>query len=163
MTDDSLINGFHSHERWMREALKEARQAAEEGEVPVGAVIVRDNQIIGRGHNLVESLQDPTAHAEVLAIGAATGQSQGWRLDEATLYVTLEPCTMCAGAVLLARVSQIVFGATDPRAGAVASTARLLDGNPYRLGVGVLGGILGPECAALLTGFFRNRSDFTSF
>ena len=157
MSGDELLASFGSHERFMREALAEARQAAGKGEVPVGAVVVREGLIIGRGHNQVENLQDPTAHAEILAIGAASGQGESWRLDEATLYVTLEPCTMCSGAVLLARVGRIVFGAADPRAGAVVSCARALEGNPYRHQVEVVGGILAEECGALLTDFFRER------
>ncbi len=157
MTGEGLFESFGSHERFMREALNEARQAAARGEVPVGAVVVREGVIIGRGHNQVESLQDPTAHAEILAIGAASGHGESWRLDESTLYVTLEPCTMCSGAVLLARVARIVFGAADPRAGAVVSTARALEGNPYRHQVEVVGGILAEECGGLLTDFFRER------
>jgi tRNA(adenine34) deaminase len=157
VTGEGLFESFGSHERFMREALNEARQAAARGEVPVGAVVVREGVIIGRGHNQVESLQDPTAHAEILAIGAASGHGESWRLDESTLYVTLEPCTMCSGAVLLARVARIVFGAADPRAGAVVSTARALEGNPYRHQVEVVGGILAEECGGLLTDFFRER------
>lgn len=157
MSGADLFASFANHERFMGEALAEARLAADKGEVPVGAVVVRDGLIIGRGHNQVESLRDPTAHAEILAIGAAAGQGESWRLDDATLYVTLEPCTMCSGALLLARVGRLVFGAADPRAGAVASTARALDGNPYRHPVEVIGGILAPECGALLTDFFRER------
>ncbi|MCP4291076.1 MAG: nucleoside deaminase [bacterium] len=152
-----MFAGFQSHERWLREAIIEARKAADMGEVPVGAVVVRDNRIIGRGHNQVEALKDPTAHAEVLAIGAASGQGESWRLDDSTLYVTLEPCTMCSGAMLLARVSRVVFGASDPRAGAVASTARLLEGNPYHHGVEIVGGILAEECGAILKDFFRDK------
>lgn len=148
---------FASHERWMREAMREARLAAERGEVPVGAVVVREENIIGRGHNQVENLSDSTAHAEILAIGAAGGDGANWRLNGAALYVTLEPCTMCSGAILLSRVDQIVFGASDPRAGAVISTARLLDGNPYRHQIEVVGGILGAECGALLSAFFASR------
>ena len=155
--DNDLLASFQSHERFMREALAEARLAADKDEVPVGAVVVREGRIIGRGHNQVESLQDPTAHAEILAIGAAAGQGQSWRLDEATLYVTLEPCTMCSGAIMLARVGQVVFGAVDPRAGAVESTARVMAGNPYRLQVQVTGGILAPECGAVLSEFFGKR------
>ena len=154
---DNLFASFRNHERFMGQALKEAQLAADKGEVPVGAVIVRNGQIIGRGHNQTESLKDPTAHAEILAIGAAGGQGESWRLDETTLYVTLEPCTMCSGAILLARVGHIVFGATDPRAGAVVTTARTLDGNPYRLRVEVTGGIMAEECGAILTDFFRKR------
>lgn len=154
---ESLLDGFRSHERWMREAIREAALAGEAGEVPVGAVVVRDGRVIGRGHNQVERLHDATAHAEILAIGAASGHGESWRLDESTLYVTLEPCTMCSGAVLLARVARIVFGAADPRAGAVVSTARALEGNPYRHQVEVVGGILAEECGGLLTDFFRER------
>lgn len=154
-----IFAAFAGHERWLREALQEARLAADKGEVPVGAVVVREDRIIGRGHNQVESLRDPTAHAEVLAIGAASGQGQSWRLNGATLYVTLEPCTMCCGAILLARVDRVVFGATDPRAGGVVSTARLLDGNPYQQQIEVVGGVLGAECGALLSAFFVHRRD----
>lgn len=154
-----LGTAFRSHERWMAEALKEAREAAAAGEVPVGAVVVRQDRIVGRGRNQVESLQDPTAHAEILALGAAAGDGESWRLEDATLYVTLEPCTMCTGALLLARLGRLVYGAADPRAGAVTSTARLLDGNPYGHRLEVLGGIAGEECGALLTDFFRARRD----
>lgn len=157
MKDEALFADFRSHERWMREALGEARQAAEMGEVPVGAVVVRDGHILGRGHNQVERLKDPTAHAEVLAIGAAAGQGESWRLDDSTLYVTLEPCTMCSGALLLARVGRVVFGAADPRAGVVASKGRLLAGNPYNHPVEIVGGILADECGGLLTEFFREK------
>ncbi len=154
---DDLAVAFRSHERWMAEALKEAEAAAAAGEVPVGALVVRDGRVIGRGHNQVESLQDPTAHAEILAIGAAAGAGESWRLDDATLYVTLEPCTMCSGSILLARVGRLVYGATDPRAGAVTSTARLLSGNPYGHRMEVLGGIAAESCGALLQDFFRKR------
>ena len=156
MSED-LLSAFAGHERWLGEALKEARLAAGKGEVPVGAVVVREGQVIGRGHNQVESLRDPTAHAEILAIGAAGGSGESWRLEEATLYVTLEPCTMCSGAILLARVGRVVFGAADPRAGGVVSTGRLLDGNPYNHPVEVVGGIRADECSALLSGFFADR------
>jgi len=154
-----IFASFAGHERWLGEALKEARLAADVGEVPVGAVVVRDGRVIGRGHNQVESLHDPTAHAEILALGAAGGNGESWRLDDATLYVTLEPCTMCSGAILLARIGQIVFGASDPRAGAVVSTARLLDGNPYQHRIEVVGGILAGPCGELLTEFFARRRD----
>ncbi len=159
MSDDGLFAAFHTHERWISEAMKEARLAADKGEVPVGALVVRDGQVIGRGHNQVESLRDPTAHAEILAIGAASGDGESWRLEDTTLYVTLEPCTMCCGAILLARVATVVFGASDPRAGAVVSTARLLDGNPYRQQVEVVGGISAGDCGAILTDFFQSRRD----
>ncbi len=154
-----ILADFAGDERWLGEALKEARLAADKGEVPVGAVVVRDGEVIGRGHNQIESLQDPTAHAEILAIGAAGGQGESWRLDDVTLYVTLEPCTMCSGAILLSRVGRLVFGASDSRAGGVVSTARLLDGNPYKHRIEVVGGILAAECGALLSAFFASRRD----
>jgi tRNA(adenine34) deaminase len=154
---ENLLEGFRSHERWMREALREAEAAAAAGEVPVGALVVRDGQVLGRGRNRVEGQRDATAHAEILALGAASGAAGQWRLDGATLYVTLEPCTMCAGAMLLSRVSRLVFGAHDPRAGAVVSTARLLQGNPYRHAVEVVGGILAEECGEILRAFFQAR------
>lgn len=159
MSEEELFASFRTHERWMSEALKEARLAGEGGEVPVGAVVVRDGQLIGRGHNQVEALQDPTAHAEILAIGAACGHGESWRLNDAVLYVTLEPCTMCCGAILLSRVGTVVFGAADPRAGAAVSTARLLDGNPYSQQVEVVGGISATDCGAVLSDFFRSRRD----
>lgn len=157
MNQDAMFAEFASHERWMREALAEAEEAAQKQEIPVGAVVVREGRIIGRGHNRVESLSDPTAHAEVLAIGAAAGAGESWRLEYSTLYVTLEPCTMCSGAILLARVERVVFGAADPRAGVVASKGRLLEGNPYHHPVEIVGGILADECGALLTEFFRKK------
>jgi len=157
VTDGDLLGSFRSHERWMEEALKEAREAAARGEVPVGAVVVRDGAMVGRGRNQVESLHDPTAHAEILALGAAGSGAGDWRQEDATLYVTLEPCTMCCGAILLARVGRLVFGAADPRAGAVTSTARLLEGNPYRHPVEVVAGILADRSTALLQEFFRPR------
>lgn len=157
--DERTAALFAGHERWMQEALEQARQAAEEGEIPVGAVVVQGDRLLGRGRNQVEALQDPTAHAEVLALGAAAGSLGSWRLDGVTLYVTLEPCIMCSGALLLARVNRLVFGASDPRAGAVASCCRLLAGNPYRHQVEVVGGILGESCRDLLQAFFRKMRE----
>jgi tRNA(adenine34) deaminase len=157
--DPAALAAFAGDERWMAEALREAADARDAGEVPVGAVVVRDGVILGRGRNQVEGLHDPTAHAEVLAIGAAAGAAGDWRLDGATLYVTLEPCTMCCGALLLARIGRVVFGAADPRAGSVVSTARLLEGNPYRQRVQAVGGIAAAESGALLAGFFRRARD----
>lgn len=159
MSEDGIFGVFRTHESWIAEAMKEARQAADKGEVPVGAVVVRDGRIIGRGHNQVESLRDPTAHAEILAIGAAGGHGESWRLENATLYVTLEPCTMCCGAILLSRVETVVFGASDPRAGAVVSTGRLLEGNPYNQRVEVVGGISAADCGSILSRFFQSKRD----
>ena len=104
--------------QWMKTALAEAKKARDEGEVPVGAVVVKDDAVIGRGHNQAEGLKDPTAHAEILAIGAAATTLDSWRLEGATIYVTLEPCTMCAGAIVLARLNKLVYGTSDPKAGA---------------------------------------------
>ena len=157
MTDASLMASFRTHERWMAEALQEAAAAAQAGDVPVGALVVRDGRVLGRGHNQVEALKDATAHAEILAIGAAAGSADDWRLTDATLYVTLEPCTMCCGAILLSRIPTVVFGAHDPRAGAVVSTARLLVGHPYGHAVTVVGGVAADASSELLGGFFRGR------
>jgi tRNA(adenine34) deaminase len=137
--------------------MREAAAAAEAGDVPVGAVVVCDGQVLGRGHNQVEALHDATAHAEILAIGAAAGALGDWRLEATTLYVTLEPCTMCCGAILLSRIPTVVFGAHDPRAGAVVSTARLLQGHPYRHAIEVVGGIAAEASSTLLSEFFRER------
>lgn len=154
MTD--LSDDFSTHERWMRAALDEARLAGEAGDVPIGAVVVLDGRIIGRGHNRVEALKDPTAHAEILALGAASASVGDWRLDACTLYSTLEPCTMCSGAIMLGRPRRIVYGALDPRAGALCSTAQLLEGNPYNLEFEVVGGILADECGEAIRAFFRD-------
>jgi len=151
--DDTLAD-FVTHERFMRAAIDEAHQAGEAGDVPIGAVVVRQGRIIGRGRNQVEVLKDPTAHAEILALGAAAASIGDWRLDECTLYSTLEPCTMCSGAVLLARPRLLVYGTRDPRAGAVDSTSHILERNPYNLEFEVVEGILRDECAALLKDFF---------
>lgn len=150
--DDS---DFATHERWMRLALEEAREAGDAGDVPVGALVVREGVVIGKGRNRVEALKDPTAHAEILALGAAAGTLGDWRLDECTLYTTLEPCIMCTGAVLLGRPRRIVYAAPDLRAGALVSTARLLDANPYNLDFEVVGGILETDAADLIRDFFR--------
>jgi tRNA(adenine34) deaminase len=141
----------------MEAALAEARAAAAEGEVPVGAVIVWEERIIGRGHNRVEAAQDPTAHAEILAIGAAAQTVKTWRLDEATLYVTLEPCHMCAGAVVLARISRLVYGARDPKAGACGSLAMVPQDLRLNHRAEVVPEVLAEECGAVLEEFFRTR------
>jgi tRNA(adenine34) deaminase len=142
-------------EQWMRLALREAEQALEEKEVPVGAVVVQDGRLLGRGHNRVEALQDATAHAEILALGAASATLGSWRLEGATLYVTLEPCPMCAGAILLARVSRLVFAAHDPTMGACGSVRDLLDGARLAGGIQVRSSVMSAESAALLERFFQ--------
>lgn len=139
----------------MREALKEAYKAAEKGEVPVGAVIVADDQVIARGYNLRERLADPTAHAEILALREAALVLGSWRLSNCTLYVTMEPCPMCAGAAIQGRVKKIVYGAPDPKAGAAGSCIDLLGETCFNHKVEVVGGVLGEKCAKVVQGFFR--------
>ncbi len=148
----------------MREALREAEKAYRKQEVPIGAVIVLDGHIIGRGHNLIETLQDATAHAEMLAINAASRSQRTWRLNDSILYTTLEPCAMCTGAILLARISHLVFGARDPRYGACGSVLQLAEQDKLDIRVPITGGILETECSLLLKDFFaqvrqRRNSD----
>ncbi len=140
--------------RWMREALREAERARDEGEVPVGAVVVHDGVIVGRGHNRCEALCDPTAHAEIIALGAAGSALGSWRMPDAALYVTLEPCTMCAGALLLARVGTLVFAATDPTMGACGSTRDVLFEARLAGRIAVRSGVLAEESGSLLREFF---------
>lgn len=141
------------HQRFMTLALEEARAAAAEGEIPVGAVLVREGQVLARAHNRREQARSATAHAEVLAIEAGCRALGRWRLEDCDLYVTLEPCPMCAGAILAARIRRVFFGAYDPRMGAVASTARLLD-HPADRRPDYEGGVLQAESAQLLQAFF---------
>ena len=141
----------------MRAALREARAAEAADEVPVGCVIVHDGAVIGRGHNQVERLQDATAHAEILAIGAASNALQSWRLGECTLYVTLEPCAMCAGAMVLARVGRLVYGAADPKAGACGSVLDVIHERRLNHRVEVTAGVLAEECAEALRAFFARK------
>ncbi|HEX7879278.1 MAG TPA: tRNA adenosine(34) deaminase TadA [Candidatus Eisenbacteria bacterium] len=142
-------------ERWMREAMIEAERAAEAGEVPVGAVIVHDGRIVGRGRNQMEGLADPTAHAEILAVTAAANTLKSWRLDGTTLYVTLEPCVMCIGAIFNARVSRLVFGALDPKRGAVGSVIDLSEEERLNHHLEVSSGPLHEESSAILKSFFE--------
>jgi len=142
--------------RWMRAALQEAQRAYEEDEVPVGAVVVYEERIVGRGHNQVEGLQDPTAHAEILAIGAAAGFLHSWRLEGATIYVTIEPCPMCMGAIILSRLDRLVFGAPDPRMGACGSVVNIAESYyPLNQKPVVVSGVLQDECSLLLSSFFQ--------
>lgn len=142
----------------MRLALLEARAAAEEDEVPVGAVIVHPElRMIASAHNQREQLRDPTAHAEMLAITQAAEALGSWRLDDCTLYVTLEPCPMCAGAILQARIPTVVYGASDPKAGAVDSLFSLLEDDRLNHRATVVSGILADPCGAILTEFFRRQ------
>ncbi len=150
--------------RFMAMALREARRAARLGEVPVGAVLVAPASdgapaVLARGHNLREASHDPTAHAEMLAIRRASRRLGAWRLAGATLYVTLEPCAMCAGALVLARVARLVFGCRDPKAGAVGSLYDLVRDRRLNHRLSVTEGVLGDEASALLSGFFRARRE----
>ncbi len=139
----------------MKFALLEAQKAFQKNEVPVGAVVVYANQIIGRGHNSVETLQDATAHAEMLAIQAAEQQLNSWRLDDAELYVTLEPCSMCAGAILLSRIDKVIFGTRDPRYGACGSVLQIADTDRLDVQTTLVPGVLEHECRDILQQFFR--------
>ncbi len=143
------------HEIFMDMALAEARKAEERGEVPVGAVVVKDGHVIGRGHNQTIQLKDPTAHAEMLAITAAADAVGDWRLEGCTLYVTLEPCTMCGGAMVLARVPLVVFGTWDPKAGACGSVHNVIQRPELNHQMELLPCIREAECSAQLKQFFR--------
>lgn len=145
------------HQRWMNRALDEARAAVDHGDVPVGAVVVHQGVEIAGRHNERELTGDPVAHAEVLALRDAAARLGTWRLDACTLYVTLEPCAMCAGAMVNARLGSVVFGATDPKAGAVVSHFGLLNGAPLNHVVTITPDVSAGECADLLRDFFRAR------
>ena len=145
------------HERWMREALILAEQAAEADEVPVGAIVVHNGEIIGRGFNQPIRSCDATAHAEIVAIRSASQLRSNYRLPGTTVYVTIEPCTMCLGAMIHARVDRLVFGATEPRAGAVVSQGSLLEAGHFNHQLSFIDGVLAEECSSLMQSFFRNR------
>jgi tRNA(adenine34) deaminase len=141
---------------WMMEALAEARRAAEIGEVPVGAVVVRESEVVGRGHNRREIDGDPLAHAEILAIRQAAARTAGWRLVGCTMYVTLEPCAMCAGALVNSRVERLVYAAPDPKAGYCGSLGNLVQDPRLNHRLEVTAGVLEGDSAALLRGFFAS-------
>lgn len=143
------------NERYMRYALREAQAAMESGEVPVGCVIVHQGELIAKGRNQRELLNDPTAHAEIIAITAAAAHLNSWRLEDCKLYVTLEPCPMCAGAIINSRIPEVYFGAHDPKAGCCGSLMNLLTDTRFNHRPQVTSGILADECGAILTGFFR--------
>ncbi len=148
MTDD---------ERFMLEALKEAQRAFEEGEVPVGAVVIYEGKIIGRGHNRTEALQDPTAHAEIIAITAAATYLNNWRLNGAKLYVTLEPCIMCAGAAVLARLDEIIYALPDPKFGGCVSLYRIPEDQRLNHRVKIRQGPFGDKVRLLMQEFFKQK------
>lgn len=143
-------------EYWMQEAIKEAKIAESKGEVPIGAVIVNGDTIIGRGHNLRESTLDGTAHAEMIAIREASNYLQAWRLLNCRLYVTLEPCPMCAGAIVQSRIDHVIYGATDPKAGCAGTLMNLLQEPRFNHITQVTSHVLQTQCGELLTNFFRD-------
>lgn len=144
---------------FMQRALVLAERAAEAGEVPVGAVVVLDGEVIGEGWNRPISGHDPCAHAEIMALRAAAARQQNYRLPGAVLYVTIEPCTMCAGAIVHARIARVVFGATEPKAGAVISNARIFDQSWLNHWPEYTGGVLAHQCSARISAFFRQRRE----
>jgi tRNA(adenine34) deaminase len=144
-------------ETGMQAALREAHASQTKDEVPVGCVIVHEGLVVGRGHNQVEALQDATAHAEILAIGAASNALGSWRLLDCTLYVTLEPCAMCAGAIVLSRIGRLVYGAADPKAGACGSLLDVIGTRGLNHRVDVTSGVLAEDCGLLLKEFFAAK------
>ncbi|MFH1191467.1 MAG: tRNA adenosine(34) deaminase TadA [Candidatus Omnitrophota bacterium] len=145
------------HQYYMQEALKEAQKAFEEDEVPIGAVVVHQGKIIARGYNQVERLKDPTAHAEIIAITSAANYLETKWLNQASLYVTIEPCSMCAGALVLARIKNLYFGASDPKTGACGSVVNITNHKKLNHRIKVSKGIFKEECAALLKEFFKKK------
>jgi len=152
--DDLIHNSLQPHAHWMGLALQEARAAFDEDEVPVGAVIVHEDRVIAESHNQREALNDPTAHAEMIAITQAAEVLKSWRLLDCTLYVTLEPCPMCAGAIVQARIPTVIYGTPDPKAGACHSVLQVTDDYRFNHRSTVVGGVLKEECRAILQEFF---------
>ena len=144
-------------EKYMRIALKEAQNAVILDEVPVGAVVVKDGKILAKGHNLREKSNDPTSHAEINAIRKACKKLNSWRLEGATIYVTVEPCSMCAGALLQCRIGRIVYGASDPKGGAIESSLELFKAKNINHHPEIIGGVLKKECASLISGYFKSK------
>lgn len=154
---DGLFIEMTLDEKYMSIALKEAQKAAILDEVPVGAVIVKDGKILAKGHNLREKSNDPTSHAEVNAIRKACKKENSWRLEGATIYVTIEPCSMCAGTLLQCRIDRIVYGADDPKGGAIHSSLELFSSKNINHHPKIVGGILKDECSALITSYFKSK------
>ncbi len=158
MTSERVPREDDDEEYFMRLALREAERALEHEDVPIGAVVVRDDgEVLGTGHNERELRKDPTAHAEIIALREAATVVGGWRVLDAVLYVTLEPCAMCAGAIVLARVPRVVYGASDPKAGACGSVLDVLGEPRLNHRPEVAGGVLARDCGELLSGFFASR------
>lgn len=155
-----MLDKAQNHENYMRMALELARIGESQfSEVPVGAVLVRNNEVVAKAHNLKESNNSPTSHAEILALEAGAKKLGRWRLDDCTLYVTLEPCTMCAGALIQARLKNLVFGAEDPKAGAVTSLFQIASDPRLNHSVNVEKGVLNEECSLILKDFFKKRRE----
>ncbi|MBW7887216.1 MAG: nucleoside deaminase [Bacteroidetes bacterium] len=146
-----------THERWMKSALKEAERAFRNDEVPVGAVVVYNNTIIAKGYNQIEMMRDPTAHAEMIALTAAAAHLENKFLKECTLYVTMEPCPMCAGAIVLSRIPVIVFGCYDAKMGACGSAVNITENKKFNHSVHVIGGVLDNECGLIVKEFFEKK------
>lgn len=157
MCDGFILMNNLIDEKFMAEALKEAEKSANFDEVPVGAVIVKDGKIIARGHNLRERSNDPTAHAEIMAIRKTCKKLKSWRLEGCTIYVTIEPCSMCAGTILWTRMQRVVYGANDPKGGALGSSYNLFEVKNINHKVEITRGVLENRCAGLMTSFFRNK------
>ena len=152
-----MMNITKQDENFMKLAIDQAKIAEENGDVPIGAVIVHKNQIIAKAYNQREQLQDPTAHAEIIALTQAAAALENWHLNDCTMYVTLEPCCMCAGALVLARIERLVYGCDDPKTGAVKSLYNIVGDKRLNHQVEVTSGVLADECGALLTEFFKKR------
>lgn len=157
MTKNFFVEQNEADQEFMSEALAEAGKAVRIGEVPIGAVIVYEEKIIARAHNLKETTGDPTAHAEILALRTAAQLRQGWRLSGATLYTTLEPCPMCAGAMMMARIGRLVYGAKDPKAGSAGTLMNIVQDERFNHKVEITSGVLAAECGNILKEFFRER------
>ncbi|MBO4856068.1 MAG: tRNA adenosine(34) deaminase TadA [Bacilli bacterium] len=143
--------------KFMKEALKEARKAELIDEVPIGCVIVKDDKIIARGHNQRETNQDPTGHAEIIAIKKASKKLNSWRLEGCDIYVTLEPCIMCSGAIIQSRISKVYYGASDPKGGALGSSINVLDAQNINHHPEVISGVLKEECSSIITNYFKAK------
>ena len=153
---DGFIN-MNIDEKYMSIAIKEAKKAEALDEVPVGCVIVNDNKIIAKGHNLREQKLDPTMHAEIVAIRKACKKNKSWRLEGSTIYITIEPCAMCAGTILWSRCARIVYGASDPKGGAIESSLHLFESKNINHHPEIVGGVLKEECAKIIKDYFKNK------
>ena len=151
------MNNSKEDQLYMKIAIEQAQIAEENGDVPIGVVIVYENQIIGKAYNQREQLQDPTAHAEIIALTQAAAFIESWRLHGCTMYVTLEPCPMCAGALVLARIDRLIYGCDDPKTGAVKSLYNIVTDERLNHTINVTSGVLAEECSSLLQHFFRRR------